>query len=60
MMLCAVISVTSGCVSTGSTTVASGCSAFTIIRPSRQDTLETKRQVLAHNTVYREVCVGAK
>lgn len=52
---------TSGCVSTqGSRPVPdSSCAAFSIIRPSRQDTLDTKRQVLAHNTIYRKIC-GAK
>jgi hypothetical protein len=32
------------------------CGAFDIIRPSVQDTSGTKRQVLAHNRTYREVC----
>lgn len=32
------------------------CSAFQIIRPSIDDTVGTKRQVLAHNRTYREVC----
>lgn len=59
-LLCVATIVISGCVSTGSKPVpVSNCSSFEIIRPSRQDTLETKRQVLAHNTVYRKVCGGA-
>lgn len=32
------------------------CGAFNIIRPSPTDTMGTKRQVLAHNRVYRELC----
>lgn len=35
-----------------------GCEVFQIIRPSRLDTEETKRQVLAHNKVYRVTCQG--
>ena len=34
------------------------CGAFFIIHPSRLDTVETKRQVLTHNTVYRGACQG--
>ena len=51
----------SGCVSTSSPKVQpiiGACSTFQIIRPSRQDTLGTKRQVLAHNKVYRATCGG--
>lgn len=33
-----------------------GCSAFGLIYPARADTLETKRQILAHNLTYKEVC----
>lgn len=52
---------TSGCVATKTPRAVpdSSCAAFSIIRPSRQDTLDTKRQVLAHNTIYRKIC-GAK
>lgn len=32
------------------------CSAFSLIYPARQDTLETKRQILNHNVVYETVC----
>lgn len=48
----------SGCVATQNppTVVDSSCSAYQIIRPSRQDTPDTKRQVLAHNTIYRKLC----
>lgn len=60
-MLCVVISGLSGCVTTqGPKAVPdTSCVAFSVIRPSRDDTLETKRQVLAHNTVYRKIC-GSK
>lgn len=37
-------------------TVADTCAAFEIIRPSRSDTEETKKQVLAHNRSYRITC----
>lgn len=58
-LLCAVIIGTSGCVSTRTpTTVDSSCTSYQIIRPSRADTLDTKRQVLAHNTIHRKLCGG--
>lgn len=56
MMLCAVISAISGCASRPPEVRDSACSAFEIIRPSRADTIETKRQVLTHNTTYRKIC----
>nr|DAP67016.1 MAG TPA: hypothetical protein [Caudoviricetes sp.] len=34
----------------------SGCSAFSLIYPSRKDTEETKRQVLNHNLTYEKIC----
>ena len=34
----------------------SGCSAFGLIYPSREDTEETKRQVLNHNLTYEKIC----
>ncbi|WP_165381637.1 hypothetical protein [Avibacterium paragallinarum] len=37
-------------------TKITGCSAFGLIYPSRQDTLETKRQVLNHNLAYEQIC----
>ncbi len=55
MMLFAVIIAISGCVSDQQAIDAS-CAAYQVIRPSRLDTLETKRQVLAHNTIYRKLC----
>lgn len=60
MLLCVAITAISGCASKGPRAVPdSSCAAFQIIHPSRQDTLDTKRQVLAHNTIYRKIC-GAK
>ncbi len=44
----------SGCTQT--IVIDSACTSFDIIRPSRKDTLETKRQVLIHNTVWRQQC----
>lgn len=48
----------SSCSSTGGseTVVVTGCSAFGLIYPSRADTAKTKRQILAHNLTYKEVC----
>ncbi len=42
------------------TPIGAGCSAFEVIHPSRQDTLGTKQQILAHNQTYRDLCPGAK
>lgn len=42
------------------TPIGAGCSAFEVIKPSRQDTLGTKQQVLAHNNTYRDLCPGTK
>lgn len=57
MMLCAVITATSGCAMRQAPEVRdSACVAFEVIRPSRADTAETKRQVLQHNTTYRRIC----
>lgn len=58
MLLCAATIGISGCVTTqkSAPVVDSSCSAYQIIRPSRSDTLDTKRQVLAHNSVYRKLC----
>lgn len=33
------------------------CKVSKIIRPSRNDTAQTKRQILAHNRKYRRLCV---
>lgn len=59
-MLFATIFAISGCASLKTkpepVTVSAACSTFNIIRPSRADTEETKKQVLAHNRVYRITC----
>lgn len=62
MLLLGLTTAISGCVSTKAPRAVpdSSCAAFSIIRPSRQDTLDTKRQVLAHNTIYRKICEGKK
>ncbi|MDG4949154.1 hypothetical protein NYR72_12545 [Actinobacillus equuli subsp. haemolyticus] len=36
------------------------CAGFGIIKASRQDTTETLRQILVHNTTYREICKEKK
>lgn len=61
MTACAVISAISGCAHNPKLKAVpdASCAAFQVIHPSRQDTTDTKRQVLAHNTVYRKLC-GAK
>jgi hypothetical protein len=56
MMLLTVISALSGCTHRQAQVQDTACVAFEIIRPSRADTADTKRQVLAHNTTYRRVC----
>jgi hypothetical protein len=56
MMLCLVISALSGCAHRPPPVQDTACVAFDIIRPSRADTPETKRQVLQHNTTLRRVC----
>lgn len=38
------------------TIVVTGCHAFQKIYPSRADTTETKRQILAHNLTHQEIC----
>lgn len=49
---------------TGCTTTtvikAPSCDGFKLIYPSRNDTLETKRQVLNHNEFYEAHCKGGK
>ena len=60
MLLCAAIFALSGCASKAQRPVPdSSCAAFRVIHPSQLDTLDTKRQVLAHNTIYRKIC-GSK
>lgn len=58
MLILVVTSAISGCASlkTPKSVPDASCVAFQIIHPSRQDTADTKRQVLAHNTVYRKLC----
>lgn len=46
----------SSCTNTVTSVTTTGCTAFGLIYPSRADTMETKRQVLAHNLTYEEVC----
>jgi hypothetical protein len=64
MMLSAMTFAISGCAVLGAKpepvapTIPNACAAFDIIRPSREDTEETKRQVLAHNRVYRITCTS--
>lgn len=36
--------------------IDSACQSFAVIYPSRRDTAETKRQVLAHNRIYEQQC----
>jgi len=50
----------SGCAHTTPLIRDSACQAFVIIHPSRQDTADTKRQVLVHNTTWRRLCVSTK
>ena len=58
MLLCAVIFAISGCTHQPKAPLPEKgvCGAFSIIHPSRLDTPDTKRQVLAHNRIYRATC----
>lgn len=58
MLLCAVTIAISGCAHQpkAPVPVQGACGAFNIIHPSRLDTPGTKRQVLAHNQIYRATC----
>lgn len=49
-------SVISGCAHQPKPVHDTACVAFEIIHPSRLDTADTKRQVLAHNSTYRRLC----
>lgn len=44
------------CTSEVISVTTTGCQAFSLIYPSRADTAETKRQILAHNLTFEEVC----
>ncbi len=47
----------SGCLTAETALPVEGaCAAFGIINPAKSDTMGTKRQVLAHNDTYRELC----
>lgn len=56
MTLLILTSAISGCASRPPEVRDTACTAFEIIRPSRADTADTKRQVLQHNTTYRQLC----
>lgn len=56
MLLCVVTIAISGCATTKSSAPSVACSAFSVIQPSRADTIGTKRQVLVHNETWRELC----
>lgn len=56
MLLCAATIAISGCATTRQEVPDVSCSSFSVIRPSRADTPETKRQVLIHNQTWRAMC----
>lgn len=56
LLVLALMPLMSSCTSTVTSVTTTGCTAFSLIYPSRADTVETKRQVLAHNLTYEEVC----
>jgi hypothetical protein len=59
IMLLVVTSAISGCKHTDTPITAAGsCQLFEVIRPSRQDVLTsgTKKQIVAHNRIWRENC----
>nr|DAQ49063.1 MAG TPA: hypothetical protein [Caudoviricetes sp.] len=47
-----------GCASRAPVIIDSACERFAILHPSRQDTMETQRQILVHNRVWRAACAG--
>lgn len=49
-----------GCASRAPVIIDSACERFAILHPSRQDTMETQRQILVHNRVWRAACAGEK
>lgn len=49
-----------GCAVNQPIVIDASCVAFTPIHPSRQDSAGTLRQVLAHNTMWREICTGER
>lgn len=59
MLLCVATIALSGCVTTSpKVTADSSCVAYKVIRPAKEDTIGTKRQVLVHNNTYRRICGG--
>ena len=57
MLLCVVTIGISGCVHDKvQAPPDASCSMYTIIKPSKNDTAETKAQILEFNRIYREVC----
>lgn len=52
--------VQAGCAAAPPVVIDSACTAFGVIHPSRADTIGTKRQILVHNSVWRELCGGEK
>ena len=49
-----------GCASRAPVVIDSACDRFAVIYPSRQDTMETQRQILIHNRAWRAACIGGK
>lgn len=48
-----------GCAAKPPVIIDASCASFTVIRPSRADTEETLRQILAHNRTWRALCEAA-
>lgn len=46
----------SGCQNTTEIIKVPTCDGFSLIYPSHSDTLETKKQILAHNEFYEKNC----
>ena len=49
-----------GCTGRAPVVIDSACDRFAVLRPSRQDTMETQRQILIHNRAWRAACIGGK
>ncbi|ASE06720.1 hypothetical protein CEP76_03070 [[Haemophilus] ducreyi] len=49
-----------GCAKTTTYVPINNCAGFAIIKGSVNDTTPTLRQILAHNTTYRQLCTEDK
>ncbi len=60
LILIGTLIVAVGCQTTTTPTFGTECSTFKPISYSRLDTAETRKQVEAHNAVYKAICTGKR